>query len=187
MDDRTPADLANVLFIAVGLGSAFACAYLVRRPELAARSLRVWMGAALVAIPGLLLGVAMTQPQMGMRAAYRGLTRVLSEPLTFEARIVVVPRPKVSGVGSPDEGGPQGVPGLSPSADATEGSVTARDGVSQDPAPSSPPPVSPAPTVATTPPPTESPSPSAIETTVPPTPPPTETTPPPSPSVVTEP
>lgn len=185
MEDRAPADLANVLFIAAGLGSVFACAYLVRRPG--PRSLRVWAGAALVAVPGLLLGVAMTQPQMGMRAAYRGLTRALSEPLTFEAQIVVVPRPKVSGVGSPGEGGPQSVPGLSPSAEAPEGSVTARDGVSEDPAPisPSPPAVSATPSVTTTPSPTVSPSGTPTETITPPT--PTETTPPPSPSVVTEP
>jgi hypothetical protein len=180
---RGLADLANALFIAAGLGLAFACAYLVRRP--APRTPRVWVGAMLVAVPGLLIGLVASDSDLGVRAAYRNLTEVLQDPLVIEAEIVAVPRPKAADSDPPVAGGAEGTPTPAPSVGSSDGesAETAEDGVQPEPVPS------PAPTTdAETPPPSpsETPPPSPSETPPPspsdtPPPTPSETPPPPPP------
>lgn len=168
MHGRGLADLANALFITAGLGLAFACAYLVRRP--APRTPRVWLGAMLVAVPGLLIGLVASDSDLGVRAAYRNLTEVLQDPLVIEAEIVV-PRPKAAEPDAPVTGGTAGTPSPAPSVGTTESgspAEPAEDQVEPEPV------TSPAPTTDA-----EPPSPSPTEP--PPTPSPSET-PPPSPS-----
>ncbi|MGZ8580304.1 MAG: hypothetical protein ACXWW9_03395 [Actinomycetota bacterium] len=161
MQDRDIADLANALLIAAGLGLAFACAYLVRRP--APRTLRVWVGATLVAVPGLLFGLVASDSDLGVRAAYRNLTDVLQDPLIIEAEIIV-PRPKVDTTGPPVDDEIQGTPSLAPAAEATDAVPAEPSADGEDPAPSP----SPAPTTET-----ETPPPSPSETPPPPAPEPT--------------
>ncbi|MEX1263979.1 MAG: hypothetical protein WEE66_08615, partial [Actinomycetota bacterium] len=82
MGDRELTDLANVLLTAAGAGLALACGYLVMKP--ATRTIKKWVGASLVALPGLLLGLMLAHPQLGVRSAYGGLTDALlgsSSPL----------------------------------------------------------------------------------------------------------
>ncbi len=182
MQDRDIADLANALLIAAGLGLAFACAYLVRRP--APRTLRVWVGATLVAVPGLLFGLVASDSDLGVRAAYRNLTDVLQDPLIIEAEIIV-PRPKVDTTGPPVDDEIQGTPSLAPAVEETDPPSADGSADPDDPAPSP----SPAPTTETeTPPPSpsETPPPSPSETPPPspsetPPPSPSETPPPPAP------
>ena len=169
MLDRDVAELASALFIAIGLGFAFACAYLVRRQG--PRTLRVWVGAALVAVPGLLVGVVASHSDLGARAAYRNLTAVLKDPLIIEAEIVIPP-PRVGTPDSKAQDDASGTPGHSPSAGPTDGES---DGGSIDESPIP----SPAPTVdPPTPPPSPSPTPPPSPSE---TPPPSPTEPPPAP------
>jgi hypothetical protein len=180
------ADLASALLIAIGLGFAFACAYVVRRPRPLTPG--VWIGAMLVAVPGLLVGLVASDSDLGVRAAYRHLTAVLEDPLIIEAEIVL-PRPELGTTGSPMAVEIREAPTLAPSAEVPDPG-TAGD----DPAAADDPTASPAPTTGTeTPPPTPSetvpPTPSETPPPTPSeTPPPTPSeTPPPSPSGVPEP
>ena len=180
-------DLASVLFIAAGLGFAFACAYLVRRPG--PRTMRGWVGAALVAVPGLLIGLVASDSDLGVRAAYLNLTRVLRDPLVIEAEIAVIPQPKAIDADPPTAGEIEGTPSQAPGVGAVDdGSADAPDDQADpEPLPSPVPtpdaePPAPSPT-GPPPDPTEIPPPSPTDT-----PPPTPSeTPPPTPSVIPEP
>jgi outer membrane biosynthesis protein TonB len=177
MSARELADLATTLLIAAGGGLALVCAYLVRKP--AVRTFRVWAGATLVAIPGLLLGVVLVHPELGVRAAYRGLTDALQEPLTLQAEIPAFPRPASAAVQSPEATAPTGVPSLAPSAGAPlssstatppdpdetgTGSSTPPETTSPPPSPSPSPTPKPSPTTDPTPTPTPSETPSPTPT-----------------------
>lgn len=111
--DSELTDLATVLFIAAGLGLSFACAFLVRKP--APRTLRVWVSAAAVVIPGLLVGLALSDSRLGVRAAYRGVAEPPLEPPTFEAESPSQPRIAVTS--SARDGELRSVPSLAPSID----------------------------------------------------------------------
>ena len=206
MGDRELTDLANVLLTAAGAGLALACAYLVMKP--ATRTFRKWAGATLVALPGLLLGLLLAHPDLGVRSAYGGLTNALLGSSTSAEETVGLPQPEVGDLVSSPSGGSSGLgdPSLSPTGgDVYEGSPdSVEDPVasssddtpsSTDPTltPSSPPVTTTAPPVETTTPPVETTtppetttSPPPPETTTPP-PPPETTTPPPPPEPTTTP
>jgi hypothetical protein len=196
MGDRELTDLANVLLTAAGAGLALACGYLVMKP--ATRTLKKWVGASLVALPGLLLGLMLAHPQLGVRSAYGGLTDALlgsSNPLeeTFN-----VGRPAAGEDTSSEIGGSAGAAGPSVAPDGGTVITTSPDSVEDpsvetvpgDPSSSTPPVVTttpPPPTDTETPPPTDTETPPPTDTETPPptdteTPPPTDTeTPPPPP------
>ena len=191
MGDRELTDLANVLLTAAGAGLALACGYLVMKP--ATRTFRKWAGATLVALPGLLLGLLLAHPQLGVRSAYGGLTdRLLGSSTSVEETAGLshpeAGDPSSSSIGGSSEVG--GGVGLSPSGDTYPISPDADDsaGTSSDDVPPSTTPTVPSPTP---PPPTETettpPPPTETETPPPPTetetpPPPTETDTPPPPT-----
>jgi len=193
MGERDFADLANVLLTAAGAGLALACAYLVMKP--AARTFRKWAGAALVAVPGLLLGLLLAQHQVGVRAAYGDLTQALLGSSASVDEDFGVPQPEAGGRTQSATGGVSGVIGVAPDATAGPVYTGSPDSVEEQPVtiPSGDDPQTPAPTPPTTTsppvttetptPPTPSETPSETETTPPPPPPPseTETTPPPPP------
>ena len=183
MGDRELTDLANVLLTAAGAGLALACGYLVMKP--ATRTLKKWVGASLVALPGLLLGLMLAHPQLGVRSAYGGLTDALlgsSNPLeeTFN-----VDRPAAGEDTSSGIGGAAGAadPSVAPDGGTTSpgsGQESPVETVPGDPSSSTPPPPNdtepPPPTETSPPPPTETSPPPPTETSPPP---PTETSPPP--------
>ncbi len=192
MGDRELTDLANVLLTAAGAGLALACGYLVMKP--ATRTFRKWAGATLVALPGLLLGVLLAHPNLGVRSAYGGLTdRLLGSSTSVEQTAGLSP-PEAGDPNSPSIGGSSALGGgvdLSPSGDTYPISPDADDpaGTGSDDIPPSTDPTVPSPT----PPPTDTgttpPAPTDTGTTPPPptdtgtTPPPptdTETPPPPT-------
>ena len=110
MTDTELADLAEVLLIAGGLGLSLACAYLVRKP--AQRTFRIWVGAAAVGIPGFLVGLALSNPELGVRAAYRELTEG-----TREVPAVVGFARAASGWREPGSAVREGRDGTSPRSD----------------------------------------------------------------------
>ena len=112
MGDSELADLAIALLIAGGLGLSLACAYLVREP--AQRTFRIWTGAVAVGVPGFLVGLALSSPELGVRAAYLGLTEaILEEPVA--AHIMGISGPEVARTPS-GTGDGQTAPGLAPTA-----------------------------------------------------------------------
>jgi outer membrane biosynthesis protein TonB len=195
MGDGELTDLVNVLLTAAGAGLALACGYLVMKP--ATRTMKRWLGASLVAVPGLLLGVALAHPQLGVRSAYGGLTQaLLGSTSTLDEGFVV--DPPAAGDRTSDEiggsAGTQADPSLapaagvefsgSPDADDPPAETAPGDPISTPPTDtptSEPPPPTDTPT-SEPPPPTDSPSPSPTESETPPPPPPPE----PSPSGVSE-
>ena len=130
--DRELTDLATVLFIAAGMGLSFACAYLVRKP--APRTLRLWVSAAAVVIPGLLVGLALSDSRLGVRAAYHGFTEAPMEPPKFEAESL--PRSRLAETSSARDDERQSVPSLAPSIDNPVPAIGGADG----PPPTDPPP-----------------------------------------------
>ena len=117
MGDGELTDLVNVLLTAAGAGLALACGYLVMKP--ATRTTKRWLGASLVAVPGLLLGVALAHPQLGVRSAYGGLTQaLLGSTSTLDEGFVV--DPPAAGDRTSDEiggsAGTQADPTLAPQA-----------------------------------------------------------------------
>ena len=191
MGDRELTDLANVLLTAAGAGLALACGYLVMKP--ATRTFRKWAGATLVALPGLLLGLLLAHPQLGVRSAYGGLTdRLLGLSTSVEETAGLSPPeagdPTSSWIGGSSQTG-SGVD-LSPSGatypispDADDPAGTSSDEMPPSTDPTVPPPTT-SPTETGTPPPspteTGTPPPSPTETGTPPS--PTETGTPPSPT-----
>ena len=194
MGDRELTDLANVLLTAAGAGLALACAYLVMKP--ATRTFRKWAGATLVALPGLLLGLLLAHPQLGVRSAYGGLSDALLGSSTSAEETVGLPQPEVGDRASSSIGGSSGSEGgvelfptgdvFSPDVDdpAANGSddtppSTEPTGGTPSPPPSESP--SPPPSESLSPPPSEPPSPTPSEPPPSPSPPPSESpSPPPS-------
>ena len=197
MGDRELTDLANVLLTAAGAGLALACGYLVMKP--ATRTLKKWVGASLVALPGLLLGLMLAHPQLGVRSAYGGLTEALlgsSNPLeeTFDVARPAAGEDTSSEIGgSADAVGPSLAPngGTVITTSPDSGQESPVETVPGDPSSSTPPSdteTPPPPSDTETPPPpsdTETPPPpSDTETSPPPS--DTETSPPPPPPSDTE-
>lgn len=147
--DRELTDLATVLFIVAGLGLSCACAYLVRKP--APRTLRVWVSAAAVVIPGLLVGLALSDSRLGVRAAYREFSEAPLEPPTFEAE--GLSRPRVAKTSSAPDDELRSVASLASSIDSPVPAVGGADEppptdppVTDDPSPTDEPPPEPPPT-----------------------------------------
>ena len=161
--------LTNVLLTAGAAGAVLAFAYLAGQRMMRSDRVRLWVGAALVAIPGLLLGWAVTRPELGVTTAYGEFTEAILGSTTnpvVDAR--PAPRPVVrrthgSGVGAATAGRPS----ASPTA-----AVPAAQGETDSP----PPDISPSPSPSETPSETPSPTPTPSETpSSTPTPSPSET------------
>ena len=191
MGDRELTDLANVLLTAAGAGLALACGYLVMKP--ATRTLKKWVGASLVALPGLLLGLMLAHPQLGIRSAYGGLTDALlgsRNPLeeTFDVARPAAGEDTSSEIGgSADDVGPSLAPngGTVITTSPDSGQESPVETVPGDPSSSTPPS-----DTETPPPPSDAetlPPPSDTETPPPPPPPSDTETPPPPPDTETPP
>ena len=191
MGDRELTDLANVLLTAAGAGLALACGYLVMKP--ATRTLKTWVGASLVALPGLLLGLMLADPQLGVRTAYGGLTDALLGSRNPLEETFNVDRPAAGEDTSSEIGGSAGEAGPSVAPDGGTVIPTSPDSGQEPPVEtvpgdaSSSTPVTtaspPPPPSETEPPPSETEPPPPSETEPPPSetePPPSETEPPPS-------
>lgn len=185
MGDRELTDLVNVLLTAAGAGLALACGYLVTKP--ATRTMKRWLGASLVAVPGLLLGLLLAHPQLGVRSAYGGLTQaLLGSTSTLDEGFVL--DPPAAGERTSDEiggsAGTEAAPTRAPEAgvvftgspDAVEPPVETAPGD-----PSTTPPTGPTDPPPTDPSTTEPPPPTDTPTTEPPPPTDTSTTEPPPP------
>ena len=171
-DDLT--GLTNVLLTAGAAGAVLAFAYLARQRIRHSDKVRLWVGAALVAIPGLLLGWVVTRPQLGVTAAYGEFTEaILGTTPVIDAR--PAPRPVVGRTPAPDVGG---AAAGRPSDASTTAPVTQ---AAQSPQPTDPTQTtSPSVTASVTP--TTSPSPSPSDTPTPSTTPSPSGTPTPTPT-----
>jgi hypothetical protein len=183
-------NLTNVLLIAVAGGAILAFGYLASQRVIRSGSYRVWAGAALVAIPGLLLGWMVTQPSLRVQEAYGEISQAIlgEEPSPSQPTRTIDP-PKAGGRGqvrgtssapslspTPDQpvaGGPTGGPAPPPTNTSSPPEPTPTESPSPTPSTSPSPTPSPSPTVSPSP----SPSPTPVEEAVgaPPPPPPDDT------------
>jgi hypothetical protein len=159
-DDLT--GLTNVLLTAGAAGAVLAFAYLARQRMMRSDRTRLWVGAALVAVPGLLLGWAVTRPELGVTAAYGEFTEaILGTTPVVDAR--PAPRPPVARR-TPASGVEEATSDRS-SDGPTSAPVVGGDTESPAPPGTTPPPPSATPSVTPTP--TPSPSPSVTPTPTP--------------------
>jgi hypothetical protein len=186
------ADAAGVLLLATGGGVALACAYLAQ--QRAPRTTRAWVAAILVAIPGLLFGWALAQPQLGIRSAYKAAADVFPQTIVGGAEVATISEPSgQEATSSGDAGETVGSAGLEVDvvsrepAEALGGRPqTAEASLAPSPSPSPTSEPSPSPTSSPSVTPSTDPSPAPSEIPAPPsptvtTPPPTEAPPPPAP------
>jgi hypothetical protein len=173
-------DLTSVLLLAATGGAILAFGYLAGQRVTKTRNVKMWAGAALISIPGLLLGWMVTQPQLNVRATYGNLSEAIlgeEEPVA-ETSTSKSPRP-VSPPRASDRSGLRG--------GSSQPSAGTRVEPSDEPQPAQPvPPVNPPPPTSE-PTPSETPSPTPSPTQSPsPTPSPTQS-PSPTPSPTVEP
>lgn len=150
------ANLTNVLLIAVAGGAILAFGFLASQRVIRTGNFRVWIGAALVAVPGLVLGWFVTQPSVGVQQAYGEISEAIlgeepapSRPTRRVDRPQAVERDPVQGRSSQ----PSSSPTPEPVAEVPQGPSA------PPPAPTEPP-STPAPSPTQPPSPTPSPSPS---------------------------
>jgi hypothetical protein len=168
------ANLTNVLLIAVAGGAILVFGFLASQRVIRTGNFRVWIGAALIAIPGLVLGWFVTQPSVGVQRAYGEISEAIlgeepppSRPTRRVDRPQPVEREPVQGRNSqpslspstePEVVSPQGPP--APPPEPSESSSPPEPTSTETPSPSPSPTTSetPSPTPSETPTPTPSPT-----------------------------
>jgi hypothetical protein len=176
-----PTNLTNVLLIAVAGGAILAFGFLASQRVIRSASYRVWIGAALIAVPGLILGWMVTQPELGVRSAYGEISQAIlgDEPTTTRASTIerphaAAPSPKQRTTSepssSPSSDPPVIVPTIqtAPPPSDTTTSPSPSPSASPSPSPSGTPSETPSPTPSETPSPTPSASPAPDELPPPP-------------------
>jgi hypothetical protein len=160
MSPREWTDLAYVVLTAAAAGAALAFAYLAGQRVMGSARFRVWAGAVLVAIPGVVLGWLLTQPELGVRSAYGGFTDAIFGTETPGAQSTPVSGSELARPRPMRDRPAETVPFTKPST--TEPADPGHPG--SGPAPSPQPSVTPSPSPTQTPSPTPTPTPSPSST-----------------------
>ncbi|HJR98565.1 MAG TPA: hypothetical protein VJ979_11730 [Actinomycetota bacterium] len=175
MSPREWTDLAYVVLTAAGAGAALAFAYLAGQRVMGSARFRVWAGAVLVAIPGVVLGWLLTQPELGVRSAYGGFTDAIFGTETPGAQSTPVsgselarPRPiRRTRAGADPSPTPSNTVRVDPEHPGTGPAPPPQPPVTETPSPTQTPTPSPTPSPSTSPSPTQSPSPTPSPTASP--------------------